>query len=63
MLVKRMAYIPKTLVIGRCTRCGKKIYKGDTAYKCPNCGILICPTCYKKVFGKCPICQTELVEI
>lgn len=53
-------YIPKTLMIGRCWRCGKKIFKFDDYYVCPKCGALYCPTCYRKTFGKCPCDQTPL---
>ncbi len=55
-----MAYIPRTLVIGRCIRCGKKIYRGDEMYRCANCGVYYCPICRRKIFDKCAICQTEL---
>lgn len=57
-----MVYVPKTLVVGRCVRCGKRIYKGDVAYKCPRCDVIYCPQCREKTHGKCPICLTELVE-
>ncbi len=53
-------YVPKTLMIGRCWRCGKRIYRFDEYYRCPKCGALYCPTCYKKTFGKCPADQTPL---
>jgi len=58
-----MAYVPKSLMIGRCVRCGKKLYKGDLMYRCPKCDVIYCPTCNKKIFGKCAICLTPLEEI
>ena len=58
-----MAYVPKMLMVARCRRCGKRLYKGDLYYKCPHCkNAYFCPTCYSKTFGKCPICGIELVE-
>lgn len=57
-----MAYMPKVLMIGRCVRCGKRLYRGDLYYKCPDCDMNYCPTCHKKTFGRCAICQVELVE-
>ncbi|RLE50345.1 MAG: hypothetical protein DRJ21_01765 [Candidatus Methanomethylicota archaeon] len=50
-------------VIGRCLRCGRKVYKDDDAYKCEHCGIYICEICYRKLRGICPLCKRELVEI
>ena len=58
-----MAYVPKVLMIGRCVRCGKRLYRGDVMYKCPKCDVLYCPICYRKTFGKCAICQADLEEI
>ena len=58
-----MAYVPKRLMIARCWRCGKPIYKGDDAYYCEKDKIYICPTCYKKLHGKCPICQGKLIPV
>ncbi len=57
-----MAYVPKTLVIGRCVRCGKKLYRGDEYYFCSHCEVALCPTCAKKTFGKCPICGRPLTR-
>ncbi len=56
-----MAYVPKLLLVGRCVRCGKKLYKGDEMYQCPKCNVLYCPICYRKTQRRCPICLTELV--
>lgn len=58
-----MAYIPKSLVVGRCVRCGKKLYRSDVIYKCPKCDVIYCPTCSRKTFNKCQICLSELSEI
>ncbi len=55
-----MAYVPKTLVIGRCVRCGKKLYRGDEVYYCPSCEVYYCSTCAKKIFYKCAICGKDL---
>ncbi|PLJ77621.1 hypothetical protein [Infirmifilum sp. SLHALR2] len=57
-----MAYVPKTLVLGRCVRCGKKIYRGDEYFFCEKCGVSYCPTCARKTFGKCQICGQPLVK-
>jgi endogenous inhibitor of DNA gyrase (YacG/DUF329 family) len=57
-----MAYPPKTLVLGRCVRCGKKLYRGDEYYYCPHCDIPLCPICAKKTFGKCPVCGRQLAR-
>lgn len=58
-----MAYVPKKLFLGRCRRCGKPAYKGDDFLKCPKCQLFICPTCNKKVRGRCPACQSPLIEL
>ncbi len=58
-----MAYVPHTLKIGRCWRCGKWIHKDDTYYKCPKCNALYCEICYRKTFGKCPACGAPLQEV
>jgi len=55
-----VAYVPKTLVIGRCVRCGKKLYRGDEVYHCPSCEVYYCSTCAKKIFYKCAICGKDL---
>ncbi|MFP3045232.1 MAG: hypothetical protein RXO22_07015 [Thermocladium sp.] len=56
-----MAYVPKTLMLGRCWRCGKRIYKADDYYTCSKCGTMYCPTCAKKMRGKCAIDGAELI--
>jgi len=58
-----MAYVPKTLMVGKCVRCGKKIYKGERRFLCSKCNVYICPLCHKKVHEKCPICGTRLEEV
>ncbi len=58
--VNSMAYVPKPLVVGRCVRCGKKLYRSDIIYYCPHCEVLYCEICYRKLFGKCGICQKEV---
>ena len=56
-----MAYVPKPLVLGRCVRCGKKLYRGDVYYYCPECDVYYCDICTRKLFNKCGICQKELL--
>ncbi len=58
-----MAYVPKMLLVGRCVRCGKRVFKGERRYKCPKCGVYTCPLCYRKVQGRCPVCGMRLEEI
>ncbi len=53
-------YVPKSLMIGRCWRCGKKIFRYDDYYVCPKCGALYCTICGRKVFVKCPCDGTNL---
>ncbi len=53
-------YVSKTLMIGRCWRCGKKLFKYDDYYVCPKCHAMYCPTCAKKTFYKCPVDGTPL---
>lgn len=55
-----MAYVPKVLVLGRCVRCGKKLYKSDITYYCPECGVFYCEICRAKLFDKCGICREKL---
>jgi len=55
-----MVHVPKLLMIGRCVRCGKRLYRGDEVYRCAKCDILYCPICYKKLHGRCQICLTQL---
>jgi len=55
-----VAHVPKYLMIGRCVRCGKRLYKGDDMYRCQRCDVLYCPICYKKTQGKCQICLSPL---
>ena len=55
-----MVYVPKTLMLGRCWRCGKRIYRFDDYYVCGRCGSLYCTTCARKTFGKCPADQNQL---
>ncbi len=58
-----MATIPKTLVIGRCWRCGRKLRMYDDYYVCPKCGALYCVTCAeRKLFLKCAADGTQLVK-
>ncbi|MCC6049597.1 MAG: hypothetical protein LM580_02755 [Thermofilum sp.] len=55
-----MVHVPKLLMVGRCVRCGKRLYRGDEMYRCPKCDVLYCPICYKKLHGRCQICLTQL---
>ena len=55
-----MAYVAKTLMIGRCRRCGKRVYKGDDYLFCENCKLILCIECNKEARGICPACQSEL---
>lgn len=50
-------------MVGRCLRCGKKLYKDSEAYICESCRILICDICNKKVRSVCPICRKPLSEL
>ncbi|HDJ89746.1 MAG TPA: hypothetical protein ENG40_03545 [Thermoprotei archaeon] len=61
-----MAYVPKRLFIGRCIRCGAPLYMDDEAYTCnrhDDVVVLICTGCNRKLFGKCPVCGSSLIEI
>jgi len=49
-----MAYVPKTLMVGRCHRCGKRLYAMDTRYVCRKRGLVLCETCARKLQFRCP---------
>ncbi|RLE59876.1 MAG: hypothetical protein DRJ32_03900 [Thermoprotei archaeon] len=55
-----MAYVPKRLFVGRCVRCGKPLYRADEMYRCVKDNIVVCPICYRKTYGRCPICGVQL---
>jgi len=55
-----MVHVPKLLMVGRCVRCGKRLYRGDEMYRCPKCDVLYCPICYKKLHGRCEIWLSQL---
>ncbi len=58
-----MAYVPKPLVVGRCIRCGKKLYKNDRIFKCSDCDVIYCEICNRKLFGKCGVCGKPLESL
>ena len=55
-----MVYVPRTLMLGRCWRCGKRVFRYDDYFTCPKCNSMYCSTCARKTFGKCPADNTEL---
>ncbi|KUO86354.1 MAG: hypothetical protein RXQ74_00480 [Caldivirga sp.] len=58
-----MAAIPRTLVIGRCRRCGARLRMYDDYYMCPRCGSLFCVICgEKKLRGRCPFDGSQLIK-
>ncbi len=58
-----MVHVPRTLMIGRCVRCGKRVFRGERRFRCPRCGVYVCPLCHKKTQGKCPVCSSKLQEV
>ncbi|MEM3615667.1 MAG: hypothetical protein QXX09_03355 [Candidatus Methanomethylicia archaeon] len=50
------------VLIGRCVRCGKRLTRIDNVYMCTANKHLYCDICGRKVFMKCPIDSSELVE-
>ena len=55
-----MVYPPKTLVVGRCSRCGKRLYAFDYNYLFKNMGYVFCDVCAIKLQYKCPDAVTPL---
>lgn len=37
-----MVYPPKTLMVGRCSRCGKRLYLYEDRYVCKKMGYVFC---------------------
>ncbi len=49
-----MVYPVKTLMIGRCSRCGRRLYLYEDRYLCKKTGHLFCDVCARKLQYKCP---------
>lgn len=48
----------------QCPNCNTKIGMGNTLYKCPRCGKVVCKKCAKwPLLGncKCPFCAQKLI--
>jgi hypothetical protein len=54
---------PKTLLIGRCSRCGRRLYLYDDKYWCKRHNYVFCEACAKKLQYKCPDAVTPLERI
>jgi hypothetical protein len=50
-----------TILVGRCIRCGKKVFVSDDFYVCGKKHIF-CGICSVKLHMKCPICSSSLGE-
>jgi hypothetical protein len=61
--VEMMVYPPKTLMIGRCSRCGKRIYMFEDRYLCKKQGYVFCEVCAKKLQYRCPDGYTPLERV
>lgn len=48
-----MVFPPKTLTVGRCSRCGKRLYIYEDRYICKK-GYVFCDVCARKLQYKCP---------
>jgi len=49
------------VLLGRCIRCGKKLFVYDDVYVC-NKKHIFCNICSSKLHMKCPICSSILGE-
>ncbi len=54
-----MVYPPKNLVVGRCTRCGRRLYAFEDRYICKK-GYVFCDVCARKLQYRCPDGVTPL---
>jgi len=58
-----MVYIPKTLMIGRCGVCGRRIHAYDDYYRCLSHRIMLCEICARKYQYKCPVGLEPLEKV
>ncbi|AKT34622.1 hypothetical protein PYWP30_00987 [Pyrobaculum sp. WP30] len=55
-----MVYPPKTLTVGRCSRCGRRLYMYEDRYICKKMNYVFCDVCARKLQYKCPDGVTPL---
>lgn|GEM_PF-6194598 len=47
----------------KCTRCGIRIHIADEMHYCQRCDVYYCKNCVRKLFEKCPICNSPLIRV